>query len=68
MSDSFMQPARPLCPWDAPGKNIGVGCHTLPPGDPQPRDQMDSFNSPALAGGFSTTSTTWEAQLFGYAI
>ena len=19
----------PLCPWDSPGKNTGVGCHTL---------------------------------------
>ena len=24
-----MQPARLLCPWDSPGKNIGVGCHGL---------------------------------------
>ena len=24
-----LQPARPLCPWDAPGKNTGVGCHFL---------------------------------------
>ena len=22
-----LQPARLLCPWDFPGKNIGVGCH-----------------------------------------
>ena len=22
-------PARILCPWDLPGKNIGVGCHFL---------------------------------------
>ena len=22
-------PARVLCPWDFPGKNIGVGCHFL---------------------------------------
>ena len=21
------QPSRLLCPWDSPGKNIGVGCH-----------------------------------------
>ena len=26
LSDS-LQPARLLCPWDFPGKNIGVGCH-----------------------------------------
>ena len=24
-----MQPARLLCPWDSPGKNIGVGCYAL---------------------------------------
>ena len=24
-----VQPARLLCPWDFPGKNIGVGCHFL---------------------------------------
>ena len=22
-------PARPLCPWDSPSKNTGVGCHAL---------------------------------------
>ena len=26
-------PARPLCSWDFPGNNTGVGCHALPPGD-----------------------------------
>ena len=24
-----LQPTRLLCPWDSPGKNTGVGCHTL---------------------------------------
>ena len=28
-SATLMQPARLLCPWDFPGKNIGVGCHFL---------------------------------------
>ena len=23
------QPTRLPCPWDSPGKNIGVGCHAL---------------------------------------
>ena len=23
------QPIRPLCPWDSPGKNNGMGCHFL---------------------------------------
>ena len=22
-----LEPTRPLCPWDSPGKNTGVGCH-----------------------------------------
>ena len=33
MSDSLqphgLQPSRLLCPWDSPGKNTGVGCHSL---------------------------------------
>ena len=33
VSDSLwpheLQPARLLCPWDLPGKNTGVGCHSL---------------------------------------
>ena len=33
MSDSLqphgLQPTRLLCPWDSPGKNTGVGCHSL---------------------------------------
>ena len=24
-----LQPARLLCPWNTPGKNTGVGCHSL---------------------------------------
>ena len=24
-----LEPARPLCPWDSPGKNTGVDCHDL---------------------------------------
>ena len=24
-----LQPTRLLCPWDSPGKNIGVACHAL---------------------------------------
>ena len=24
-----LYPARILCPWNSPGKNIGVGCHAL---------------------------------------
>ena len=28
-----LKPARLFCPWDFPGKNIGVGCHYPSPGD-----------------------------------
>ena len=35
MSDSLqphgLQSTRLLCPWNSPGKNIGVGCHSLLP-------------------------------------
>ena len=29
MATHGLQPARPLCPWDSPSKNTGVGCHSL---------------------------------------
>ena len=49
---------------DSPGKNPGVGCHTLPPGDlPDPGIKPASLISPALTGKFFTTSTTWEASV-----
>ena len=28
-----LQPTRLLFPWDSPGKNTGVGSHSLSPGD-----------------------------------
>ena len=47
---------------DSPGKNTGLGCHAPPPGDPpDPGIKPASLLSLALAGGFFTTSTTWEA-------
>jgi len=24
-----LQPSRLLCPWDFPGKNVGLGCHLI---------------------------------------
>ena len=39
-----------------------MSCHTLPPGDlPDPEIEPASLLTSALAGGFLTTSTTWEA-------
>ena len=58
----WLQPARLLCPWDSPGKNTRVGYHLLLWGSSQPRD-LNPPASPALAGGFFTTSATWEAQV-----
>ena len=46
---------------DSPGKNIGVGWHFLLQGSlPDPGIKPASLASPALAGGFFTTSATWE--------
>ena len=58
-----LQPARLLCPWDSQGRNTRVGCHALlqeiffDPGI-----EPEFFTSWALASGFFTTNTTWEAQ------
>ena len=50
----LLQHTRLLCPLDSPGKNTGVGCHFLFQGiEPM------SHASPALAGGFFTTSVIW---------
>ena len=35
-----------LCPWDSPGKSIGVDCHSLTPGDlPDPGIEPASLRS-----------------------
>ena len=40
----------------------GLSCP--PPGDlPDPEIEPESLMSPALAGGFFTTNSTWEAQI-----
>ena len=47
---------------DSPSKNTGVGCHTLFQGTFLTQgSKLCLFMSPALAGRFFTTSTTWEA-------
>ena len=52
-----LQPARLLCPWDSPGKNIGVGCHALLQGI-IPSQGLNPGLLHALEGVFFTTSTT----------
>ena len=47
-----LYPASLLCPWDFPGKNIGVGCPALLQGNPSdPGIELVSLMSPATAGG-----------------
>ena len=51
-----------LCPLDSPGKNTGADCNSLHRGgSSQPKAQAHVFTSPALMGGFFTTSAIWEA-------
>ena len=57
-----------LCPWDSPGKNTEVGCHALLQGIFPTQGSNPSLTSPALAGRFFTTSTTWEARQVPYCI
>ena len=49
-----LQPARLLCPWDCPGKNTRVGCHSLLQGIFLTQGLNSSLASPALVGGFFT--------------
>ena len=51
-----MDPIGLLCPWDFPGKNIGVGCQFPHPENlPSPGIEPASLESPALAGRFFNT-------------
>ena len=44
-----LEPARLPCPWDSSGKNTGVSCHALFPGDlPDPGTRPLSHAPPAL--------------------
>ena len=53
---------RILCPWDFPGKNIGVGCHFLLQGIFLTQQiEPSCLASSAFAGRVFTTSTIWEA-------
>ena len=43
-------PFRLLCPWDSPGKNIGVVSHSLLQGSSQPRDRTQEAWHAAVHG------------------
>ena len=61
---SGLFPTRLLCPCNFPGKNTGEGCHFLLQGTlPDPEMEPEYLASPALEGGFFTTSATWETNL-----
>ena len=55
-------PARLLCPWNFPGKNIGTVAIPSPRDLSHPEIEPESPACPELAGRFLTTSTTWEAK------
>ena len=59
-----LQPTRLLCPCDFPGKNTGMGCHTLLQGIFLTQGSNPYLLSPVLVSGFFTTSTTWNAALY----
>ena len=56
-----LQPTRLLCPWYSPGKNTGLGCHSLLQDLPNPGIEPTSLMSPALASRFFITNATWKA-------
>ena len=53
---------RLLCPWGSPGKNTGVSGHVLLQGIFLTQGLNPCLMSPALVGGFFTTSATWESK------
>ena len=58
-----LQPIRLICPQDSPGKSTGVDCYALLQGIFLTQGSNLSLMSPALADGFFTISTTWEAPI-----
>ena len=67
MSDSLQpygpQPARLLCPWDSPAKILEWVAMPSSRGSSLPRDRSHIYlQSPALAGGFFSSSTTCKSE------
>ena len=62
-----LQPARLLCTWNSPGKNIGVGRRVLLQGIFSTQGlNLCLLHLPELVGGFFTIRVAWEALLFTY--
>ena len=51
-----------ICSWDSPGKKTSGLPFPFPGNLPHRGIERASLMSPALVGGFFTTSTTWEAR------
>ena len=51
-----LQPTRPLCPWDYPGKDTGVGGRFLLRDLPDLETEATSPVAAALADGFFTAA------------
>ena len=55
-----LQPTRPLCPWDFPGKSTWVGRHCLLPfSGMQPQSGYCAFIDFSLSGGDATFYAIW---------
>ena len=54
---------RLLCQWDSPGKNTGVGCHSLLQGSSQPRDRTCVSGISFIGRQILYHWATWEARL-----
>ena len=61
--ETLWTPARLLCSWDSPAKNIGVSCYALLQWIFLSHGLNLHLMSPALTGRFFTTSLTWEAPM-----
>ena len=61
-----LKPTRPLCPWDPPGKNSGVGCHVLVQGIFPAQGSKLNLLLLLIGRQFFTTSATWEAPQLEY--
>ena len=64
ISDS-LQPHVLYSPQNSPGQNTGADSHSLLQGIFPTQGSNLSLTSPALAGGFFTTSATWEVNSLG---
>ena len=56
-----LKPPRLLCPWNSPGKNTGMGSHSLFWGSSRPRDRTQVF---CIAGRFFFTALQGDSLLF----